>query len=114
MPAVTDYINNLDEPQKSTLAHISSIVKTIVPDSEETISYGVPTFKYKGKYVLALAASKKHLSIYPGSHAIETHEDLLGAFSISKGTIRFTADNPIPDDILISIVRTCLADSTVA
>lgn len=110
MPAVTEYIDDLDEPQKNTLSHVASIVKQIVPDVEETISYGVPTFKYRGKYLIALAASKKHLSIYPGSHAIATHEDLLGAFSLSKGTVRFTPDTPIPDDILQSIIHTCLDD----
>ena len=110
MPAVTDYINNLDEPQKSTLSHVATIVKQLVPDAEETISYGVPTFKYRGKYLIALAASKKHLSIYPGSHGIAAHEDLLGAFSISKGTVRFTPENPVPDDILKSIIQTCLSD----
>ncbi len=110
MPAVTDYINNLDEPQKSTLSRVATIVKQLVPDAEETISYGVPTFKYNGKYLIALAASKKHLSIYPGSHAIAAHEDLLSAFSLSKGTVRFTPGTPIPDDVLKSIVQTCLGD----
>lgn len=110
MPAVTDYINNLDEPQKSTLAHVARIVTQVVPDAQETISYGVPTFKYKKKYLIALAASKKHLSIYPGAHAIEAHEDVLGAYSLSKGTVRFTPALPIPDDILSSIVQTCAAD----
>lgn len=110
MPAVTDYISNLDDPQKRTLSHVVSIVKQLVPGAEETISYGVPTFKHNGKYLIALAANKKHLSIYPGSHAIAVHEDLLGAFSLSKGTVRFTPDNSIPDDILRSIIQTCLDD----
>lgn len=110
MPAVTDYINNLDEPQKRTLSHVASVVKQLVPDAEETISYGVPTFKYKSKYLIALAASKKHLSIYPGAHAVAAHEDLLGAFSLSKGTVRFTPETPIPDDVLRSIIQTCFDD----
>ena len=70
MSVVDDYLKNLPEPQKAELERIRKIVKQTVPEAEEVISYGVPGFKYKGKYLITFAAFKDHLSLFPGSAPI--------------------------------------------
>jgi uncharacterized protein YdhG (YjbR/CyaY superfamily) len=37
--------------------------------------------------------------------AIGAVEDRLGGFDVAKGTIRFTPDSPVPDDVLTDLVR---------
>ena len=60
-------------------------VHQVAPGSVESISYGMPTFKYQGKQLVYFGAFKKHMTIFPG-------------------TIKFTEKDPIPDDRLKEIV----------
>ena len=37
--------------------------------------------------------------------AIEAVADRLVGFDVSKGTVRFTPDRPLPDDVIAELVR---------
>jgi uncharacterized protein YdhG (YjbR/CyaY superfamily) len=88
------------------LEHVRAVVREVAPDAEEGRSYGMPAFIYAGKPLLAVRAAKRHLSIYPFSPAaIDAVKDRLGGFDLAKGTIRFTPDRPVPDDVLTDLVR---------
>jgi uncharacterized protein YdhG (YjbR/CyaY superfamily) len=57
------------------------------------------------------AAARQHLSVFPFSPAVvEAVRDRLPGFAISKGTIRFTPDRPLRDDVLADIVRERLSE----
>lgn len=110
MTVIDDYLDKLSTPQKTELDRIRKIVKTIVPDATETISYGMPTLKYEGKYLIYFAAFTNHMSIFPGSALTESLKDKLGKYKLAKGTIQFTADNPIPESIIKEIVTVRMAN----
>jgi uncharacterized protein YdhG (YjbR/CyaY superfamily) len=66
----------------------------------------MPTFKYKDRPLLGFKASKNHLSVFPFSpQAIEAARDALAGWDLSKGTVRFTPDKPIPDSALEQLLR---------
>jgi uncharacterized protein YdhG (YjbR/CyaY superfamily) len=104
MNDVITYIEKLEDPQKSALKNIYNCVKEYVPEAVETTSYGVATFKYKDKFLIGIASAKKHLSIYPGAGAIEANAEKLSGLKLSKGTVRFTVEHPLPNSTLKSIV----------
>ncbi len=105
MSAIDDYLEKLDEPQRDALERICRITREAVPGAEEATSYGMPAFKVKGKPVLGFTVSQRHLSLHPFSPGvIEAVKDGLGGFELSKGTIRFTPDSPIPDEVLRRII----------
>jgi uncharacterized protein YdhG (YjbR/CyaY superfamily) len=107
MPAMDDYLNGLPPAQKAALAHVRAVVEDVVPDAEEGESYGIPAFLYAGRPLVGFRAAKKHLSIFPFSPAaIEAVGNRLAGFDVSKGTIRFSPDSPLPDDVLADVVRT--------
>ncbi len=108
MTVIDDYLENIDQPQKVQLERIRRVVGKMVPGAEEVISYGMPAFKYNGKYLLAFAAFTNHMSIFPGAEPIRVLQDKLGDFQLSKGTIQFTLDTPLPDDLLKAIVKECV------
>lgn len=108
---VDEYLHNLKPSQHAEYQRIDKIVRTIVSEVEEVISYGVVTWKYKGKYVLYFGAYETHMSIYPiGSEVIEAVKDELGSFVLtratlkSKGTVQFSESNPVPDALVRAIV----------
>ena len=104
--AVDEYLAGVSTTNRTALNHIRSLILAIVPEATEVITYGMPGFKYRGKYLVAYCAFKDHLSVFPGAQAIETHTDALADFKISKGTVQFTIQKPIEDSLLKALVLT--------
>ena len=101
MSSFDEYLATVPEPQKAELERIRELVRREVPEAEESTSYGLPAFKYKNRPLLGFRASKNHLSVFPFSpEAVEAARDELVGFDLSKGTVRFTPDEPIPDAAL--------------
>lgn len=105
MSAVDDYITALDAPQRAELERVRAAVKHALPDVNEQISYGMPAFKYKGKYLIGYASFKDHLSVFPGATPVAELADRLSDFKQSKGTIQFTLEHPLPDAIIAELVK---------
>ena len=111
MGAVDQALSQVEEPDRSCLQHVVELARSLAPDATEGMSYGMPALKLDGKPLVAAIATAKHLSIFPFSSAVvETVADRLEGYSLSKGTIRFTADHPVPDDVLADIVRLRIAE----
>jgi uncharacterized protein YdhG (YjbR/CyaY superfamily) len=72
------------------------------------MSYGLPTFKLNGKVVVHFGAFKDHMSLFPGATPVAELQDRLGEFKTAKGTIQFTPDHPIPDDVLQEMIQFCI------
>src|ERR671915_605937 len=101
-----DYLGGLPREQGEALARVRAIVDRVAPDAEEGVSYGMPAFLYAGRPLLGFRAAKKHLSVFPFSPAaVEAVEGRLEGFDLSKGTIRFSPDGPVPEDVLADLVR---------
>ena len=69
-----------------------------------------------GKPLLGFHVSSKHLSLHPFSPAVVAAavvvaEDLDG-YSLSKGTIRFTPETPVPEPVIERMVQLRLAEIT--
>lgn len=107
MSVIQDYLKNIDEPKKSELQRVSTIVATAVPEATEVITYGMPGYKYKGKYLISFGAFKNHMSIFPGANATAELEKELSQYRQSKGTIQFTNEMPLPEDVIRKLVLHC-------
>ena len=100
MSVIIEYINKFNPQQKTELNRIRKICLHTIPDAEETISYGVPTLKYKGKMLISFNAYPNHIGLYPGAAAVESLKPKLTGFETSKGTIRYTLENPLSDALI--------------
>jgi len=107
---IDEYLAGVPEPQRSTLNKVRATIRSAVPaEATEAISYGIPTFKYKGS-LIAFAAFSKHCSLFPMSGSvIDMFKDELKAFQTSKGTIRFPVDKPFPATLLKKLVKARVA-----
>jgi uncharacterized protein YdhG (YjbR/CyaY superfamily) len=94
---VDEYVSALTPAQREQFERVRGIVKCLVPDAEEAISYRIPTFKYRGKYLIYFAAFKNHMSVYPTVGTIEATKG-------TKGTFQFTENDPVPKDVVVKIV----------
>jgi uncharacterized protein YdhG (YjbR/CyaY superfamily) len=107
---VDSYLTRITPTQKAEYERIRQIVKQAVPEATEYLGYGVPAFKFKGKPLLYFGAFQRHMSLYPASdEMIAVVGNGLDKLRTSKGTLRFTEDNPIPEPVLREIVAYRLA-----
>lgn len=106
MSNVEDYLAGLDQPVRVTLGRVLSAALEVVPEAEQGRSYGMAALRYRGKPLLGFLATKKHLSVFPFStEVVDAVRDRLAGYDLSKGTIRFTVDTPLPDDVVREVVR---------
>jgi uncharacterized protein YdhG (YjbR/CyaY superfamily) len=106
MSSFHDYLDDLSAEEKAALERVCAVVRGAAPEADEGRSYGMPAFIYAGRPLLGFRAAKTHLSLFPFSPAaIDAVRDRLGGFDLAKGTIRFTPDTPLPDDVLTDLVR---------
>jgi uncharacterized protein YdhG (YjbR/CyaY superfamily) len=109
---IAEYLADVPEPARSTLQKIRTSIRSAVPpEATEAISYRIPTFKYKGSLV-AFAAFSHHCSFFPMSYAvIGAFKNELKAFEVSKGTIRFPVDKPLPAALVKKMVKARIAEN---
>jgi len=108
---VDEYLAGVPEPARSTLNKMRVAIRsTVPPEATETISYGMPAFKYKGVLVW-FAAFSNHCSLFPGSSVIEAFKNELKGFSTSKGTIHFPLDKPLPAALVKKLVKARIAEN---
>jgi uncharacterized protein YdhG (YjbR/CyaY superfamily) len=109
---VEGYLAGVSEPARSTLDKIRAVIRAAVPaEATETISYGMPAFRYKGT-LLGYAAFSNHCSLFPMSaRVIVALADELKGYETSKGTIRFPVDKPPPAALVKKIVKMRVADN---
>ena len=104
-PRVDQYLTALPDDQRAVLQKLRSDVARLVPDAEETISYGMPAFRVGGRFFLSYAGWKKHCSIYPiDDPLLERHADAIRGYGRTKGALHFSASKPLPDALLEDLV----------
>jgi uncharacterized protein YdhG (YjbR/CyaY superfamily) len=87
---VEEYLGAAPEPQRTTLLALRATLRELLPDADETLSYGMPAFLVGGKPVAGYAWAKHHCSYYPHSGAVLSDlADELDGYDWSKGTLRF-------------------------
>jgi len=106
--AVEAYLANARDEHRPALQALRATIAAAAPDALEGVSYGIPGFKYRGKGLAWYADFKAHCSFFPGGIAQNYAAELAG-FRLSKGTIQFTPDHPIPADLVTRIVRDSMA-----
>ena len=113
MSEIDDYLTTLAPPQRAELERIRAIVADAAPDAVEGKSYGIPAFLHGGKPLIGFHAAKRHLSVHPFSPpVIDAVRDRLEGFDVAKGTIRFSPEQPLPDDVVRELVALRLAELT--
>ena len=102
---VDEYIAGFPEATQKSLNKIRSTIRKVVPKAEETISYGIPTFKINGRYVIYFAGYKNHVSVYPAPRENPEFKKELSVYKGGKGTVQFPLDKPLPLELVTRITK---------
>jgi uncharacterized protein YdhG (YjbR/CyaY superfamily) len=104
--AIDTHLSGMPADRRAILEALRARIRAIVPDAEEVISYGIPAFRVEGKVVIGFKANKNDYSIYPFSGgAADRFPGELNRRTVTSGSIHFTKEDPIPDDLLRRIIE---------
>jgi uncharacterized protein YdhG (YjbR/CyaY superfamily) len=105
MAELTEYIASLDEPARSVVEGWRSRALELVRDAEEGKSYGMPALRYRGRPLISVVTTKAGYSVFPfSSEVVGQVMPQVEGFSATKGGIRFTDAQPLPDDAFTALV----------
>ena len=108
---IDDYLAGVKPDQRAVLEQLRRTIRSVVPQAEEGISYGLAAFRWNGRPLVAFGAAKAHCAFYPMSAAIVgIFQDQLEGYATSKGTIRFPTDKPLPATLVKKLVRARLTE----
>ncbi|MHB8050396.1 MAG: iron chaperone [Coriobacteriia bacterium] len=104
MTAVDDYIAQSPQQTHAALEQLRALIREIIPEATETISYGIPTFDLAGRHVVHIGGFAKHVGLYPTPSGMEEFADELSPYVRGKGSVRFELDEPLPTDLIRRVV----------
>jgi len=111
---VDEYLAALPDDRRAAMEQIRQAIRTAAPEAIEVISYKMPAFKTpSGRFFVSYDAFKKHYSLFAYSQAVidKIGEPLTRHLS-GRGTIRFSANEPIPTAMITKIARIRFAEVT--
>ena len=107
---VDEYISLFPEETSKKLIEIRQIIKTLVLQAEEKISYNIPGYFLNGMLVY-FAGFKNHIALYP---FIETNTELdkeIEEYKSGKATIQFKLNEPLPTKLITKLVKFRVSES---
>jgi uncharacterized protein YdhG (YjbR/CyaY superfamily) len=105
-PADVDaYLAKQPAANRAALEDLRRRIAALSPEATEAISYGMPAFRYRNRYVVSYAGWARHCAFYPLTGAsVEAHRAELAGLSVDKGTVRFVPPQRLSDELLRTIV----------
>ena len=103
---VDEYMAQLPDDRRAVMEQLRSTIRSAAPDATEAISYNMPAFRLGGRFLVSYEAFKRHYSLFPWSDDMvaELGEEMK-PYAVGKGTIQFSADKPIPFELVTRIVE---------
>jgi uncharacterized protein YdhG (YjbR/CyaY superfamily) len=101
---VDEYIALAPKEVQRKLKELRATIKTAAPHAQESISYGMPYYAYKGRLVY-FRLSKKHIGLYVPSPVVEEHKSELKGYETAKATVRFPLDKRLPKTLIKKLVK---------
>ena len=102
---VTAYIASFSGIQHELLIQMRNTIQQAAPEAEESISYGMPAYKIKGKALVYFAGYKNHIGFYATPSGHSEFQDELSKYKQGKGSVQFPLDKPIPYKLIERIVK---------
>jgi len=102
---INAYIAASPKDIQKILEQVRLAVRKTAPGAEETISYGIPAFRYKGRVIIYFAGYKNHIGFYatPAGHIAFAKE--LSKYKQGRGSVQFPLDKPMPLKLIARMVK---------
>lgn len=108
MSVITAYISEQPTEFQPQLTRLYRLLKGVLPDAKEKISYGMPAF-IQSQPIIYFGANKHHIGIYPTSEGIAFFAAELVGYPTTKGSWHLNYDEPLPEQLIVKMAQHRLA-----
>jgi uncharacterized protein YdhG (YjbR/CyaY superfamily) len=107
------YLAQVEGEKRVALQRLRKTLRSIVPDAEECISYGIPAFRLPGGVVAGFCATTKGCSYFPFSGTtLGTLAREVSDYSQTKSALHFSPAAPLPVALIRKLVAARKAEMT--
>lgn len=104
---VEEFAKSLTPEMHAHWSALRAIVRRVMPDDPEVISYGMPTLKRNKRPMVYYGAFKAHVSLFfGGSRVYHIFKGEIKPYLVGKSAIQFKLGEPLPEK-LIEQLLTC-------
>jgi len=100
---IDEYIALFPSDLQTRLTLIRKTIHACVPEANERMAYGMPTFYYYGN-LIHFACFTHHIGLFPGASGVEQFLSELKDYKTSKGTIQIPHTIELPLELIQRIV----------
>ena len=105
------HLKKFSGAQRETLEKLADILRELLPDAEECISYNMPCFRVDGKAVAGFDGFKKHNGYFPHSgNIVSAVGPLPAGCAVTKGGLQFPLDRCLTKTLVRKLVRARLRE----
>ncbi len=108
---VDEYIATHPIDMRKRLKLLRQTIREAAPGASQVISYDMPAFKMESGYLLAFAAWKNHIAMYPVPSGSAAFNKEISRYVAHKSTIQFPHDKPLPLALIRKIVKYRMKDN---
>jgi uncharacterized protein YdhG (YjbR/CyaY superfamily) len=103
---IDEFLEPVEPDKREALEQLRRTIRSVAPDAEECISYGIAAFRVRGAVVAGFAPTSKGCSYYPfsGSTLRILARDLK-SYSQTKSALHFAADRPLPKALVRKLIQ---------
>ena len=101
---IDEFIAMFSPEVQEVLQKIRATIHRVAPEAQESICYGIPTFKLNGNLV-HFAAFKEHIGFFPPVRGEARLVKAVSRYAGPKGNPRFPLDRPIPYGLIERITK---------
>jgi uncharacterized protein YdhG (YjbR/CyaY superfamily) len=105
---VDGYVAALPDEVRARMDALRRVLRSVVPDVEETISYAMPTFVLDGRPLVHVAAWKHHIGLYPLPPLDATLEREVAPWRGAEDAMTLPHTEPLPVDLVERVVTVLL------
>ncbi len=109
--SIDEYIAGFPQATRRALAEIRSVIRDAAPMASEKISYGIPTYYFRGN-LLHFAGYRSHIGFYPTPSAIAKFSEELAPYKCAKGSVQFPLGEALPTDLIRRMVECRVAENS--
>ena len=104
--SVEEYLHELPEGRKDALERMRKLCLALLEGYEESMEYGMPSYKIPGGEVeIAFASQKNYISFYVMKQdVLDRYRGALAHLNVGKGCIRYTKPEKIDFDLVEEIL----------
>lgn len=100
---VAAYLAAHEGEARARLDRALAAIRSVLPDAEESIRYGMPAVALGGRRHLHVAAWATHLGLYPVYRSDDPIEAELAPYRHAKDTLRFPYAREQPDELIARV-----------